>query len=150
MRQKIRFEKNIKDGILTVLESSEVDPGVVMPLHEEDYSLDEMIEASGKGLTAFTRLLRRRSLFPTSGLCEKLYENTIDFFKSAEMENMTVEYDDVESFPKEEEFQLEDEDVELDKILEEDGTSDEDEIKEIDDKNDTPQFTPEDTSEHEN
>ena len=41
-------------------------------------------------------------------------------------------------------------DVEIDKILEEDGETSEDEIKEIDSEDDTPKFKPEDTSEHEN
>ncbi|NOX35267.1 MAG: hypothetical protein GXP56_16310 [Deltaproteobacteria bacterium] len=150
MRQKIRFEKNIKDGILTVLESSEVDPGVVIPLLEEDYNLEEMVKASEKGFQDFSRLLRRRSFFPTSDLCIKLYETTIEFFKNKEEVKVIVEYDDSEAFPKEEKFRLEDEDVEIDKILEEDGDTKEDELKEIDSEDDTPKFTPEDTSEHEN
>lgn len=150
MRQKIRFEKNLKDGILTILESSEVDPGVVMPLHEEDYELDAVTAASSENCRAFSSLIRRRSFFPTSDLCEKLFEGTKAFFKDKNETTLVMEYDDIEAFPKEKEFRLEDEDVELDKILEEDGTSDEDEIKEIDAKDDTPNFTPEDTSEHEN
>ncbi|WP_299977063.1 hypothetical protein [Desulfobacula sp.] len=150
MRQKIRFEKNIKGEKLTILEFSEVDPGVVILLHEEEYNLEEMTKASEEGAQAFSRLMRRRTFFPASYLCEKLFENTMEFFRNKAEEKITIEYDDVEAFPKEEEFQLEDEDVELDKILEEDGTTDEDEIKEIDSKDDTPKFTPEDTSEHEN
>ncbi len=150
MRQKIRFEKNIKAGKLTVLESSEVDPGVVMPLHEEDYDLDAIIEASKNGEQAFASVLRRRSFFPTEGMTTKLYKNTIDFFKDEKEEKLVIEYDDAEAFPKEEEFVLEEDDVEIEKILETDGTSDEDEIKEIDSEDDTPKFTPEDTSEHEN
>lgn len=150
MRQKIRFEKNMKDGSLTLLESSEVDPGVVMPLLEEEYSLEEMVKASEDGFEAFTKLLRRRSFFPTSDLCNKLFESTKEFFKNDAEEKIVVEYNDVEAFPKEEEFQLDDDDVELDKILEEDGDTKEDEIKEIDEGGDTPKFTPEDTSEHEN
>lgn len=149
MRQKIRFEKNSKNNTLTILESSEVDPGVVMPLHEEEYVLEEMVKASNEGSQSFTSLLRRRTFFPTSDLCAKLFDHTVDFFKTDDIKNITVEYDDVESFPKEEEFFLEEE-VELDKILEEDGTTDEDEIKEIDAKDDAIKFTPEDTSEHEN
>ena len=43
-----------------------------------------------------------------------------------------------------------DDDVEIDKILEDDGDTKEDEMKEIDSEDDTPKFTPEDTSEHEN
>lgn len=150
MRQKIRFEKNIKGGILTVMESSEVDPGVVLPLLEEDYNLEEMVKASDEGLQAFSQLLRRRSFFPTSYLCNKLHKNTLEFFKDASQEKLIIDYDDVEAFPKEEKFQLEDEDVELDKILEDDGDTNEDEMKEIDSEDDTPKFTPEDTSEHEN
>ncbi len=150
MRQKIRFEKNIKTNTLTILESSEVDPGVVMPLHEEDYDLTRAAAASQEGEQAFFQLIRRRSFFPTADMCAKLFEGTKSFFGDPAQEDITIEYDDVEAFPKEKAFRLEDEDVELDKILEEDGTSDEDEIKEIDDEDDTPRFTPEDTSEHEN
>jgi len=150
MRQKIRFEKNIKAGILTVMESSEVDPGVVLPLLEEDYNLEEVVNASGEGFQAFIKVLRRRSFFPTADLSEKLFKNTIQFFKDEAQEKIIVDYDDVEAFPKEEKFQLEDEDVELDKILEDDGDTKEDEMKEIDSEDDTPKFTPEDTSEHEN
>ena len=149
MRQKIRFEKDIKGGKVTILESSEVDPGVVILLHEEAYSLEEMAKASEEGAQAFLKLMRRRSFFPSSYLSNKLFENTIDFFKNDSEKKIIIEYNDVEAFPKEEDFQLDD-DVEIDKILEEDGTTDEDEIKEIDSKDDTPKFTPEDTSEHEN
>ncbi|MCD4677011.1 MAG: hypothetical protein K8S18_13610 [Desulfobacula sp.] len=150
MRQKIRFEKNIKGGILTILESSEVDPGVVLPLLEEEYNLEEMVKASSDGFQAFSQCLRRRSFFPASDCCGKLFENTVEFFKDEAQEKVIIEYDDVEAFPKEEKFQLEDEDVELDKILEDDGDTKEDEIKEIDSEDDTPKFKPEDTSEHEN
>ncbi|MFU8768687.1 MAG: hypothetical protein ACNA7H_03035 [Desulfotignum sp.] len=150
MKQKIRFEKNVKEGILTVLESSEVDPGVMMPLHEETYDLAQMATAASEGLEAFTQMLRRRSFFPTRDLCIKLLEETGPFFKDASQEKVIVEYQDAETLPDEEEFRLEDEDVELDALLDEDGDSKEDEIKEIDDEDDTPRFTPEDTSEHEN
>jgi hypothetical protein len=150
MKQRIRFEKNVKDKILTVLESSEVDPGVMMPLHEETYDLAQMGTAAQTGLDAFTQLLRRRSFFPTRDLCVKLHEETAAFFKDETLEKVIVEYKDSETLPAEEEFRLEDEDVELDALLDEDGDSKEDEIKEIDDEDDTPRFTPEDTSEHEN
>ncbi len=150
MRQKIRFEKNAKAGVLTVLESSEVDPGVVMPLLEEEYDLALMTQASSESLDAFVQLLRRRSFFPTTDLCEKLYENTLDFFKNEDEQTVVIEYDDAEAFPKEEKFSLEDDDVELDQILEEDGDTKEDEIKEIDAGDDKIKFTPEDISEHEN
>ena len=150
MKQKIRFEKNTKNNILTIMESSEVDPGVVQPLLEEDYDLDAMVKASDDGFQPFMKLLRRKSFFPTSDLCLKLHENTKDFFKDKSEEKIIIDYNDVEAFPAQEKFQLEDEDVELDKILEEDGDSKEDELKEIDSEDDAPKFTPEDTSEHEN
>ena len=150
MKQKIRFEKNIKTGKVVILESSEVDPGVVILLHEEEYDLEGMIKASDKGVQAFSQFIRRQTLFPTSYLCTKLFENTIAFFKNKAEEKIIIEYDDVEAFPKEEEFQLEDDDVEIDKILEDDGDTKEDEIKEIDSEDDTPKFKPEDISEHEN
>ncbi|MCG8683985.1 MAG: hypothetical protein MI892_03865 [Desulfobacterales bacterium] len=150
MKQKIRFEKNIKDGVLTVLESSEVDPGVVMPLHEEEYDLEEMVQASKDGLDEFMAKLRRRSLFPTRDLSEKLFDNAKGFFADPEADKLVVEYNDTEAFPGEEDFRLEEDDVELDALLEEDGDTKEDEIKEIDSEDDTPTFTPEDTSEHEN
>ena len=150
MKQKIRFEKNIKDGILTVLESSEVDPGVVMPLHEEEYDLEEMVDASKAGVETFLSKLRRRSLFPTRDMAEKIFENSKGFFADPEADKLVVEYNDTEAFPGEEDFRLEDDDVELDALLDEDGDTKEDEIKEIDSEDDTPKFTPEDTSEHEN
>jgi hypothetical protein len=149
MRQKIRFEKDVKAKKLTILESSEVDPGVVMPLLEETYDLDEIAAASKAGTDAFRQVFRRRSFFPTQDMCEKLHENSRAFFKSKDELTLTIEYDDAEAFPQTEEFKLED-DVEIDKILEEDGDSKEDEIKEIDSDDDTPKFKPEDISEHEN
>ena len=150
MKQKIRFEKNIKAGKVIILESSEVDPGVVLLLHEEEYSLEEMTKSFGEGVKAFSDFIRRKSFFPTSDLCNKLFENTIEFFENDAQEKIIIEYNDIEAFPKEEKFQLEDDDVELDKILEEDGETSEDEIKEIDSEDDRPSFTPEDISEHEN
>lgn len=150
MRQIIRFDKNTQKNVLKVLESSEVDPGVVMPLHEEEFVLEEVTTASKEGLDAFRGAIRRRSFFPTASMCEKLYQQVAPFFASDETDTITVEYDDVDFFPQKEEFQLESEDVELDKILEKDGTSEEDEMREIDSEDDTPRFKPEDTSEHEN
>lgn len=149
MRQKIRFEKHMKDDKVIILESSEVDPGVVLLLHEEEYSLKEMTKAYEEGVLPFSSFIRRRSFFPTSDLCNKLFESMIEFFKNDAQEKIIIEYNDIEAFPKEEKFQLED-DVEIDKILEEDGETSEDEIKEIDSEDDRPNFTPEDISEHEN
>jgi len=150
MKQKIRFEKNRKDNVLTVLESAEVDPGVILPLHEEDYDLDAVSAACNEGLQAFLAVFRRRSFFPTRDLSEKLFENAGEFFADPESDKMVIEYNDIDTLPGEEDFSLEDDDVELDDLLDEDGDTKEDEIKEIDSEDDTPKFTPEDTSEHEN
>ena len=73
-----------------------------------------------------------------------------DFFKNKKEIKLVIEYDDIEALPREDEFLIDDDDVELDKILEDDGDTKEDEMKEIDSEDDTPKFTPEDTSEHEN
>jgi hypothetical protein len=149
MRQTIKFEKNVKKNLLTILESSEVDKGVVILLLEEEYNLKEMMQASKNGYQAFTQALRKKSFFPTSDCCAKLFEQSAAFLKSKKEEKLTVEYDDIEAFPNEEEFLIDD-DVEIDKILEEDGDTKEDEMKEIDSEDDTPKFKPEDISEHEN
>ncbi len=149
MRQKIQFERDVKNGILTILESSEVDPGVVMPLHEEDYDINEISQASAQGLEPFKVALRRKSFFPPHELCIRLFEETREFFGDESRKKVTIEYNEAESLPVEE-FHLEDNDVELDELLDEDGDTKEDEMKEIDSDDDTPRFTPEDTSEHEN
>ncbi|OGR35805.1 MAG: hypothetical protein A3J80_02250 [Desulfobacula sp. RIFOXYB2_FULL_45_6] len=151
MKQKIRFEKNIKEGKLTILESSEVDPGFVMPLLEEEYSLEDVVKASAAGFKSFRQLIRRKSFFPTAEVCMKLFEGTVEFFKNDAEQIIIIEYDDADAFPKEEKFILKDDDVvELDQILEEDGETSEDEIKEIDDGEDSLRYSPEDISEHEN
>jgi hypothetical protein len=157
MRQKIRFEKNIKAGTLTILESSEVDSGIMMPLHEEEYNLAEMTAAAQDGLEPFMIRLRRRSFFPTFELCERLYEESRDFFENESMDKVVIDFQDSDSLPDDEDFRLEgldvldeDDDVELDALLDEDGDTKEDEIKEIDSEDDTPRFMPEDLSEHEN
>ena len=149
MRQTIRFLKNVKKNSLTIFESSEVDPGVVIKLLEEEYNLEDMVQASKKGYQVFTQALRKKSFFPTSDCCAKLFDNSKEFFKKKKEIELVIEYDDIEAFPGEEEF-LMDDDVEIDKILEDDGDTKEDEMKEIDSEDDTPKFTPEDTSEHEN
>ncbi len=150
MKQKIRFEKNIKEGKLIILESSEVDPGIVMPLLEEEYSLDGVVKASAEGSAAFRKFVRRKSFFPTADVCMKLFEGTVEFFKNEADQVITIEYDDADTFPKEEKFLLEDDDVELEHILEDDGETSEDEIKEIDAGEDSLGYSPEDISEHEN
>ena len=149
MRHEIRFEKNVKKNTLTVFESSEVDPGVVIKLLEEEYILDDLVQASKKGYQDFTQAVRKKSFFPNSDCCAKLFNSSLGFFKNKKEIKLLIEYDDIEALPREEDFQIDD-DVELDKILEDDGDTKEDEMKEIDSEDDTPKFTPEDTSEHEN
>ncbi len=149
MRQTIRFEKNVKNKSVTIFESSEVDPGVVIMLLEQEYDLNILSQASKQGYLSFTKAIRTKSFFPTSDCCAKLFDQSKDFFKKKKEEKLEIEYDDIEAFPNEEEF-LMDDDVELDKILEEDGDTKEDEIKEIDSEDDTPKFKPDDISEHEN
>ncbi|THB77338.1 MAG: hypothetical protein D3926_15730 [Desulfobacteraceae bacterium] len=148
MKHRFMFETDEKNAVLTVLESGEVDPGVYLPLHEESYDLDAVKETMGAGLDEFMRLFRRKNFFPTRDLCAKFYKNLPEFISNADERKLVLEYDDAESFPKIE-IPYED-DVELDMLLDEDGDTKEDEIKEIDDEDDTPRFTPEDTSEHEN
>ena len=149
MRHEIRFEKNVKKNTLTIFESSEVDPGVVIKLLEEEYILDDLVQASKKGYQDFTQAVRKKSFFPNSDCCAKLFNDSLGFFKNKKEIKLVIEYDDIEALPREEDFQIDD-DVELDKILEDDGDTKEDEMKEIDSEDDTPKFTPEDTSEHEN
>lgn len=88
MKQKIRFEKNNKEGILTILESSEVDPGVVMLLHEEEYSLEELTQASKEGVDAFLGLLRRRSFFPARDMAVKLLRAVLISLKMPPLKNL--------------------------------------------------------------
>jgi hypothetical protein len=149
MRQTMRFEKNLKKNRLTIFQSSEVDPRVIISLIEEEYNLEEIAKASKDSYQSFTKVLRKRSFFPTADCCAKLFDQSRDFFKNKNEEKIEIEYDDIEAFPSEEEF-LMDDDVELEEILENDGDTKEDEMKEIDSEDDTPKFTPEDTSEHEN
>ncbi len=150
MRTKIRFDRNSQNGELVVMESMEVDPGVVMDMQEESYDLSQITEAYNKGINEFQSALRTRGFFPTSEIMALLFEETRDFFADASQKSVVVEYSDVENLPDEDEFLLDDTDVELDELLDEDGDTKEDEIKEIDSEDDTPKFTPEDTSEHEN
>lgn len=140
----------MKEGKLIILESSEVDPGFVMPLLEEEYDLAGAVKASSQGFKAFRQFVRRKSFFPTSEVSLKLFEGTVEFFKNEAEQIAIIEYDDADAFPKEEKFLLEDDDVELDHILEDDGETSEDEIKEIDDGEDSIRYSPEDISEHEN
>lgn len=151
MRRKFRIEKDEKNEALIILESGEVDPGVYVALHEEKYALDEIKRALESGLQAFTEAVRRRNLFPTSDLCGKLYDHIKPFLSDESEDRIVLDYDDAEALPVEEddEFDEEEEEVELDELLGEDNDLGEDDIKEIDGDDDTPKFRPDDDSEHE-
>ena len=151
MRRKFRIEKDDKNDALVILESGEVDPGEYLALHEEKYALDEIKEAAQAGFQTFTETVRRRNFFPTSDLCGKLYDNVKPFLSDESENKLVLDYDDAEALPieGEEEFGDEEEGVELDELLGEDNDLGEDDIKEIDGDDDTPQFQPDDDSEHE-
>ena len=153
MRQKFTFEIDAKKGRLTLSEAAEADPGTFLRLHFEEYDLDEMKGAAAKGKDTFIEILRRKNLFPSLFLAEKLSDAFSSFIKEGG-EKLVMDYDDVDSFPSlevPEEEEDEDEDVELDKLLTtEDSDLSEDDIKEIDPEDDTPKFRVDDNSEQEN
>lgn len=149
MKQNIEFEKNIEENKLIVRENGEVDPGVIMPLIEEEYSLDLITKASAEGFNAFRQHLRTRSFFPATAASTKFFEETVEFFKGDDI-SISVSHDDNEDLPKEETY-LPDDIIELDQLLAEDGEASEDELKEIDDTTDNPlKYSPDDISEEEN
>ena len=152
MRRKFRIDKDEKNEALTILESGEVGPGEYLALHEETYSLSEIKEALESGGQAFKEKVRRRNFFPTSDLCGKLYQQMTPFLSDESENKLVMDYDDAEALPIEEEEELEEEEegVELDELLGGDSSDlAEDDIEEIDGDDDTPQFQPDDNSEHE-
>lgn len=160
MKQQFAFEKDLEKGTIILSESAETDPGSFMQLHQEEYSLEAMIEAGEKGCDAFVELLRRKNLFPPVDLAVKLFEAAAPFLADEGETKLLMEYADSDSFPvpgkPEEEAEKKDEDgdvdevVELDALLEVDGDVTEDEIKEIDSDDVNIKFQPDNDSEHEN
>lgn len=151
MKQKFTFEIDDKKGRLTLSESAEADPGTFLKLHYEEYDLVEAKEAAAKGQDAFIEILRRKNLFPSYLLAEKLFEAFGSFIAEGG-EKFVMDYDDVDTFPSPEvEGEEDDEDVELDELLAtDDNDLSEDDIKEIDSEDDTPKFRIDDNSEQEN
>ncbi|MGM0644621.1 MAG: hypothetical protein ACQETC_12685 [Thermodesulfobacteriota bacterium] len=151
MRRKFKIEKDDKNAALVILESGEVDPGVYVGLHEEQYGLDEMKEAVRSGIQDFTEAVRRRNFFPTSDLCTKMHDHIKPFLFDESEDKLILDYDDAEALPIEgdEDFGDDEEGVELDELLGEGSSLGDDDIKEIDGDDDTPQFEPDDDSEHE-
>lgn len=145
MRYKFTFEKNAKDDVLNVFEAGEIDNDFAV-MYEGAYALKEMKKASKEGAEQFITKLRRKNFFPDVLVAGKLYEATLEFFAKNSEEKIVVDYEDVESLVAEE---VEEESVEVEDLLSADGSTSEDEIKEIDTENDTPKFKPEDNSEHE-
>ncbi len=151
MRQKFTFEIDAKKGRLTLSESAEADPGTFLKLHFEEYDLEEMKDVAAKGKDAFIEILRRKNLFPSLFLAERLFDAFSSLIKEGG-EKLVMDYDDIDSFPSPEAAEEEeDEDVELDTLLStDDNDLSEDDIKEIDSEDDTPKFRVDDNSEQEN
>ncbi len=151
MRQKFTFEIDAKKGKLTLSESAEADPGTFLKLHFEEYDLDEMKELAAKGKDSFIGILRRKNLFPSLFLAEKLFDAFSSLIAEGG-EKLVMDYDDIDSFPSPESAEEEeDENVELDELLTtEDSDLSEDDIKEIDPEDDTPKFQIDNNSEQEN
>ncbi|MBI9093036.1 MAG: hypothetical protein JEZ12_27810 [Desulfobacterium sp.] len=151
MRQKFTFEIDAKKGKLTLSESAEADPGTFLKLHFEEYDLEEMKAVAVKGQDAFIEILRRKNLFPSLFLAEKLFGAFTSLIAEGG-EKLVMDYDDIDSFPSLEVAEAEeDEDVELDKLLStDDNDLSEDDIKEIDPEDDTPKFQIDKNSEQEN
>ena len=145
MRYKFTFEKNTKEDVLKVFEAGEIDNDFAV-MYEGTYALKEAVEASKAGAEQFIAQLRRKNFFPDALVAAKLYEATKKFFAKKSEEKIIVNYEDVESLVAEE---IEEEEVEVEDLLSDDGDTSEDEIKEIDTENDTPKFKPENNSEHE-
>ncbi len=145
MRYRFTFEKNIKEDVLSVFEAGELDNNFVV-MYEGTYALTEMAEASKKGAEQFIPKLRKKNFFPDVNVAAKLFETTLEFFSNKSEEKIVVNYEDVESLVTEE---IEEEEVEVEDLLSEDDDTSENAIKEIDNEDDTPKFTPEDNSEHE-
>ncbi len=155
MKQKFRFEIDHDNDTLTLFESAEADAGTFFPVHNEKYGLKEIKDiVYEEGRDAFIDKMRKRNLFPPFDLASKLFDAVKELFEGGTENKCVVDYDDAESFPmmKEEiEDDIEDIDeiVEVDKLLVEDGSVSEDDIKEIDSDDDTPVFKIEDNSEFE-
>jgi hypothetical protein len=145
MRYKFTFEKNAKEDVLSVFEAGEVDNDFAV-MYEGTYSLQEVQKASKESAEQFITKLRRKNFFPDAKVGAKIYAATLEFFAKKSEEKIIVNYEDVESLVAEE---IEEEDVEVEDLLSDDGDTSEDAIKEIDTEDDTPKFKPEDNSEHE-
>ena len=154
MRQKFTFEIDAKKNILTISESAESDPGTFLPLHFEQYDIEELKMALQKGHNALMELVRRKNFFPPNVLAVKLFNALSNFLTDGVEEKLVVDYDDTETLEPLEGLEAEEEeeeDVDLDGLLTSDDEDlSEDDIKEIDSDDDTPRFQIDDDSEQEN
>ena len=155
MKQKFKFEIDSENDSLTLFESVEADAGTFFSVHHEKYSLKDIKKIiEGDERQAFITKLRRRNLFPPFDLVSKLFDALKEFFAFGTENKLVVDYNDIESFPVfEEEVEDDVENLEeivgVDKLLDDDGSVSEDDIKEIDSDDDTPKFKLEDNSEFE-
>lgn len=155
MKQKFTFEINAKKDRLTISESAESDPGTFLPLHFEEYDIEEMKKALQKGHNSLMEVVRRKNFFPPNVLAVKLFNALDGFLTDGVEEKLVVDYDDTETLESVEgldlELEDEDEEVDLDGLLTTDDEDlSEDDIKEIDSDDDTPKFQIDDDSEQEN
>lgn len=158
MKQKFTFKVDQSQGILTLSEAAEADPGTFISVHEESYDLEEMRVAAQEGQSYFIEKMRRRNLFPPFDLAIKLFESASEMFNKEPLEGIVVEYEDIDGLPLLDHEVVdfghlddEEEDPEIEDLLKDDPDDlSEDDIKEIDSDDDTPRFLPDDDSEHEN
>jgi hypothetical protein len=162
MKQKFAFEFDEKSGKLTISELAESDPGTFLPLHFEEYDLEELKAVLDKGQDAVMETVRRKNFFPPGFLTSRLYTSLVDFINQDGWEKLMMEYDDVEALDclvdsegvetdPDEEDDEDDDDVGLDGLLTSDDEDlSEDDIKEIDSDDDTPRFKVDNDSEEEN
>ncbi len=156
MKLKFTLLKDAENNQLIVSETGEMDRGTFAKLHEENYELDTMKEGIQLGESTFIELMRRRNLFPPYDLAQKLFQSAEILLSDDAMEQILVEYEDIDALPSiadtpEEVEELEDEEDEISDLLKEDSDDlSEDDIKEIDSDDDTPKFLPDNDSEHEN
>ena len=156
MKLKFTLLKDVENNQLIVSETGEMDRGTFAKLHEENYDLDTMKEGVQRGESTFIGLMRRRNLFPPYDLAQKLFQSAETLLSDDEMEQILVEYEDIDALPSIDDTpveveELEDEEDEISDLLKEDSDDlSEDDIKEIDSDDDTPKFLPDNDSEHEN
>ncbi|OQY01228.1 MAG: hypothetical protein B6I26_05060 [Desulfobacteraceae bacterium 4572_130] len=121
MRQRFNFEVNNKKNILTLSESGEIEPDSFLTAYKEEYDLKKIKKAIKQGQETFIEILRTRNFFPYSSLAVKLFESLEKFFKDGKKNQLSVDYDDIESLYSLENIQEEKEDIKVDDLLNEEN-----------------------------